>query len=41
MKTRKIARSDETFQKWANQRNLQANLQEYANDVLDQRLSQI
>ena len=28
------------FQKWANERNLQANLEEYENDVLDQRLSQ-
>ena len=25
---------------WANERNLQANLEEYENDVLDQRLSQ-
>ena len=28
------------FLKWANERNLQANLEEYENDVLDQRLSQ-
>ena len=28
------------FKKWANERNLQANLKEYVNDVLDQRLSQ-
>ena len=28
------------FKKWANERNLQANLEEYENDVLDQRLSQ-
>ena len=28
------------FKKWANERNLQANLEEYKNDVLDQRLSQ-
>ena len=27
------------FKKWANERNLQANLEEYENDVLDQRLS--
>ena len=27
------------FKKWANERNLQANLKEYVNDVLDQRLS--
>ena len=42
MKTRKIARSGERtfFEKWANERNLQANLEEYGNDVLDQRLSQ-
>ena len=26
------------FKKWANERNLQANLEEYENDVLDQRL---
>ena len=30
----------DVFKKWANERNLQANLQEYANDVLNQRLSQ-
>ena len=42
MKTRRMARSGErTFSKmWANERNLQANLEEYENDVLDQRLSQ-
>jgi len=28
------------FKKWANERNLQANLEGYENDVLDQRLSQ-
>ena len=28
------------FKKWANERNLQADLEEYENDVLDQRLSQ-
>ena len=28
------------FKKWANERNLQENLEEYENDVLDQRLSQ-
>ena len=28
------------FKKWASERNLQANLEEYENDVLDQRLSQ-
>ena len=28
------------FKKWANERNLQENLEEYGNDVLDQRLSQ-
>ena len=28
------------FKKWVNQRNLQANLEEYKNDVLDQRLPQ-
>ena len=28
------------FKKWANERNLQANLEEYENDVLDHRLSQ-
>ena len=27
------------FKKWANERNLRANLEEYKNDVLDQRLS--
>ena len=30
----------DVFKKWANERNLQANLEEYANDVLNQRLSQ-
>ena len=25
------------FKKWANERNLQANLEEYENDILDQR----
>ena len=28
------------FKKWANERNLQPNLEEYENDVLDQLLSQ-
>ena len=28
------------FEKWATERTLQANLEEYENDVLDQRLSQ-
>ena len=28
------------FKKWATERNLQANLEEYENDGLDQRLSQ-
>ena len=28
------------FKKWANERNLQANLEEYELDVLNQRLSQ-
>ena len=28
------------FKKWASERNLQANLEEYENDVLGQRLSQ-
>ena len=28
------------FKKWANERNLQANLEEYENDVLGQRLTQ-
>ena len=28
------------FKKWANKRNLEANLEEYESDVLDQRLSQ-
>ena len=35
--------SKNVFKKWANERNLQqlqANLDEYKNDVLDQRLSQ-
>ena len=27
------------FKKWANERNLQANLEEYSSDVLDQTLS--
>ena len=27
------------FKKWVNERNLQANLKEYVNNVLDQRLS--
>ena len=31
---------EKVFKKWANERNLQANLEEYENDVLDQRLSQ-
>ena len=29
------------FKKWAYERNLQANLGEYENEVLDQRLSQL
>ena len=32
--------SKNVFKKWANERNLQANLEGYENDVLDQRLSQ-
>ena len=28
------------FKKWANERNLQTNLEEYENDVLGRRLSQ-
>ena len=28
------------FKKWANERNFQANLEEYESDVLDQTLSQ-
>ena len=28
------------FKNWESERNLQANLEEYKNDVLDQRLSQ-
>ena len=28
------------FKKWANERNLQANFEEYEKDVLDERLSQ-
>ena len=42
MKTRKIARRRERnfFKEWASERNLQGNLEEYENDVLDQRLSQ-
>ena len=41
MKTRRIARGGErTFSKqWANERNLQGNLEEYENDVIDQRSS--
>ena len=31
---------ENVFKKWANERNLQANLEEYENDVLEQRLSQ-
>ena len=31
---------ENVFKKWANERNLQANLEEYEHDVLDQRLSQ-
>ena len=31
---------ENVFKKWANERNLQAKLEEYENDVLDQRLSQ-
>ena len=33
-------RWNNVFKKWANRRNLQANLEEYDNDVLDRRLSQ-
>ena len=33
-------RWNNVFKKWANERNLQANLEEYENDVLDRRLSQ-
>ena len=42
MKTRSVAPSGErTFpKKWANERILQANLEEYENDFLDQGLSQ-
>ena len=29
------------FKNWENERNLQKNLEEYENDVLDQRLSQL
>ena len=29
------------FKKWANERNLRANFEEYENDVLNQRLSEI
>ena len=32
--------SENVFKKWANGRNLDANLEEYENDVLDQRLPQ-
>ena len=35
-----IERWKNVFKKWASERNLQANLKEYKNDVLDQRLSQ-
>ena len=38
MKTQRTTRSGERT--WANVRNLQANLEEYENDVLYQRLSQ-
>ena len=31
---------ENVFKKWMNERNLQANLEKYENDVLDQRLSQ-
>ena len=31
---------ENVFKKWANKRNLQANLEECENDVLDQRLPQ-
>ena len=31
---------ENVFKKWANERNLQANLEEYEHDVLDQQLSQ-
>ena len=30
---------ENVFKKWANERNLQANLEEYENDLPDQRLS--
>ena len=33
--TKKSMDLEECFQKWANERNLQANLGEYENDVLD------
>ena len=29
------------FKKWANERNVQANLEEYKNDVLNQRMLQL
>ena len=31
---------ENVFKKWVNERNLQANLEEYEKDALDQRLSQ-
>ena len=31
---------ENVFKKWVNEKNLQANLEEYENDVLDQRSSQ-
>ena len=40
MKTRRIARSGETTFSQANERNLQANLEEYYNNVLGQQLLQ-
>ena len=32
---------EKVFKKWANERNLQPNVEEYENDVLDQRSSQV
>ena len=40
MKTWRMAEWwNNVFKQWANERNLQANLEEYENDVLDQQLS--
>jgi len=39
MKTQRSIEGN-VFKKWANERNFEANLEEYENDVLDQRLSQ-